>query len=374
MIFAKNVLVFIPNDSRAGGSDEVLFQIAKHYAEKGANVYVLFLTRMRFGDWSELEKLPNVHFYHNNSGRELGGVIPSLRNVFRLQHINFDYVYASNPHTISFLGILKITGVIKTKHFVGREMTSVFLRFSGRRLWPFRIHHSLGYRALDCLVCQSEEMKQQFIKGTPSIAKLVHPTVVPNPVNRREMDERSNQGQDFTVSFENQTIVSAGRFITEKGFDLLIEAYDKLRKDEHYGDVQLLILGDGTERETLEKIVNDKGLEGKVLMPGMSKNVYPYFKRATACVVSSRIEGFPNVLLQMMSQCNRVVSTTCAGGVDQIEGLITCQPDSSEALYHAIKQSFEMKDSSKNRELFDQELQSRNIDNFVAKIEAAVER
>ena len=57
----SNILVFIPNDSRVGGSDEVLFQIANYYASHGADVYILFLTKIRFGDWQVLEGLPNVH-------------------------------------------------------------------------------------------------------------------------------------------------------------------------------------------------------------------------------------------------------------------------------------------------------------------------
>ena len=83
------------------------------------------------------------------------------------------------------------------------------------------------------------------------------------------------------------------------------------------------------------------------------------------------MEGFPNVLLQMMSQCDNVVSTICAGGIDQIAGLITCEPNNVDALYQAIKLSLETEDTAKNRPLFDQELESRSISSFIAKIELA---
>ena len=168
--------------------------------------------------------------------------------------------------------------------------------------------------------------------------------------------------------------MSAGRFINEKGFDLLIEAFDRLQREAAFQDVKLLILGDGAGRQTLESMVKQRRLQSKVLLPGMSENVYPYFKRATLCVISSRMEGFPNVLLQMMSQCDNVVSTVCAGEIDQIAGLITCEPNNVDALYQAIKHALETKDTAKNRPLFDQELEYRSIDNFITSIELAVNK
>lgn len=367
-----NILVFIPNDSRAGGSDEVLFQIARYYTQKNANVYVLFLTKIRFGDWQELEKFPNVQFYSNRSLRELYGVIPTLINVFRLRKILFDYVFSSNPHTADFLGQLRMFGILKTKFLIGREHCSVFLRFSGRKLCMYNLHYHLGYRALNCLICQSKEMKAQFIEGVPSIARKINPTVIPNPVNLAEMREKGSKEMDYPYSFQNRTIVSAGRFVKEKGFDLLIEAFYLLQKDETFHDVRLLILGDGPDRAILESSIKQKGLHEVVFLPGMSKNIYPYFKRATLCVISSRIEGFPNVLLQMMSQCDNIVSTSCAGDIDQIKGLLTCAPYSAEALHQSIKRALESKKSAKNRQLFDQELERRSIANFITNIEAAV--
>lgn len=374
---ASNILVFIPNDSRAGGSDEILFQIANHYAIHAANVYIMFLTKIRFGDWCVLEGLSNVHFYSNSSSRELGGVFPTLVNVFRLRRIRFDYVFTSNPHTASFLGLLRMVGVLKTKHFIGREISSIFLRFTGWKLRSYKLYYRLGYRALDCLICQTEEMKQQFIEGTPSIAKRVNPVVIPNPVNPSEMKAKALKALDFSIPCQGRLVVSAGRFINEKGFDLLIEAFDMLQKSTELQDVHLLVLGDGAERQNLEKSIKRKGLQDKVLLPGMSKNVYPYFKRATLCVISSRIEGFPNVLLQMMSQCNNVVSTKCAGGIERIKGLKTCEPYNAKALYEAIKKALETNNTAntaKNRHLFDQELEKRSIDSFVAAIESAVKK
>jgi hypothetical protein len=80
-------------------------------------------------------------------------------------------------------------------------------------------------------------------------------------------------------------------------------------------------------------------------------------------VVSSRIEGFPNVLLQMMSQNNNVVSTTCAGDIDKIRDVVICKPNNVLELKFAIETSLAR--NNNNRTSFDNYLKSRSINEFM---------
>src|SRR5690606_20880375 len=114
----------------------------------------------------------------------------------------------------------------------------------------------------------------------------------------------------------NNFIVTAGRLIHEKGYDILINAFAELK--EKYPDLKLIILGYGDLKQELIYLATSLNIEQDVIFWGFVENVYPFFKKAKACVISSRVEGFPNVLLQMMSQNSNVVSTTCAGGIDTI--------------------------------------------------------
>jgi len=109
-------------------------------------------------------------------------------------------------------------------------------------------------------------------------------------------------------------------------------------------------------------------LESSVFLPGFVQNVYPFFKYAKVCVVSSRIEGFPNVLLQMMSQNNNVVATKCAGGIAEINGLFLAETNSIESLELAINSCLAA-DNSVNEKAFKQNLEERSIDNCIKRIE-----
>ena len=113
-------------------------------------------------------------------------------------------------------------------------------------------------------------------------------------------------------------------------------------------------------------LIDKLNLVEEVLLYGFVKNVYPYFKNATVCVVSSRVEGFPNVLLQMMSQNSKVVSTTCAGGIENIPGVQISETNNIKNLEDAITTS--LNSSKDNRALFDEFLQSRDISSFMATV------
>lgn len=361
----KHVLISLPNDCRMGGSDEVLFQIAQFYAQRGDCVYVLFITKMRFGDWDVLRKFDNVVFLDTNGHREREGLYRYLCNILYLRRVHFEYVYVSNYNIAGLLGRIRLLRLLKTKYLISREMNSCFLRFRGLKLSIIRLYHKLGYRAIDLLICQTEDMKRQFIEGTPKLAVGLRIETIHNPINRAEIQEKSTQ--DHVNLDENyEYVVAAGRLVQEKGWDILIRAFAQLYLS--YPKLRLIILGEGVLRRDLELLISSLRLEKVIRLFGRVNNVYPYFRRAYMCVVSSRIEGFPNVLLQMMSQCDRVVSTLCAGDIDKIAGLVTCPPNDEHALLEAMKYALSMSVSG-IREFFDEELNSRSIDHFISKCE-----
>src|SRR5690606_28231306 len=184
----------------------------------------------------------------------------------------------------------------------------------------------MGYSGVDLLISQTTEMKNQMIKHNQKIFRKVKIEVIPNPV------DFSAVSIDNNLTFERKTIVSAGRLIKIKGFDILIKAFSQLETK----DYNLIILGEGDERVNLEKLIRELNLENRVFLPGFTKDVYSYFHHASICVVSSIKEGFPNVLLQMMSQNNNVVTTLCAGDIDQIKGLVFAQSNDVDSLTKAL--------------------------------------
>lgn len=272
------------------------------------------------------------------------------------------YVIVSSAVYInSWLGILKHIGFLKST-LVFRESTSIFLRYGGLKKASYQLAYRAGYTAADLIICQTTEMRNQFIEHNPFIptGKVA---VLTNPINLKTV---SYKGNNATCDLENDKyLCAAGRLIPVKGFNSLIIAFKKISDD--FPDLKLIILGEGPEKDNLLNQIENLRLSDRVILMGFVENPYPYFKNAQACIVSSLKEGFPNVLLQMMVLNNHVLSTRCAGGVETIPGIVTIEPDNTEELASGLKQVLNTKDAG-TRYLFDVYLNNRNPELYLKEI------
>lgn len=354
------IAIFLPSGN-LGGAEQVLLQIANYYAKQNAHVYVYLMTNLGAEDFSaRLE--PNVNLININAGRELVGSIRLLMHFIGKHKRNkgFDYAFTSHIHLNAFISLLRKFSIISVKKHVARESTMIFSRFKGLRLKLYNTLYDIGYGGVDLVVCQTQLMRKSLLRNKPRLnAKKV--IVVNNPITILDSSHVL-----INPLIDKQYIVAAGRLIPEKGFDVLIASFMLLRHT--HKRLELVILGNGVMKESLMLQVRSLGLEQYIHLIGHVDDVYSYFKFSACCVVSSRIEGFPNVLLQMMMVNDAVVSTTCAGGIEKIEGLQVCPVNDENALASKINVALGS-DNSPNRPLFDSFLKENNIESFIGNIE-----
>ncbi|MGI9550960.1 MAG: glycosyltransferase [Aurantibacter sp.] len=353
------ILIVLPNDS-LGGAEQYLKMVANYH--KRDKVEILFLRKVGSDKWNDVSNSITKTYLHQTSYNL--GILSFIKRLLFKKRTRYDRIYSSHIYITGLLGILISFGLLKKTHFIARESTSNFTRFKGAKLRKYKMTYALGYRHIDLLICQTDFMREQLLKGFPKIKKRTEVIVLENPIDISLI--RSKENGPFEYEPPEKFIVSAGRLIPEKGFDILIGAFAAVKDD--FPDVELLILGEGDERENLTLLAKNYDVENRVHMPGNVNNVYPYFKKAALCVVSSRIEGFPNVLLQMMSQNNDVLSTLCAGGIENIEGVVTIPADSKGHLTESMRTTL-LRDTAQNRQSFDSFLGKRGIDNFMTTLQ-----
>ncbi len=141
--------------------------------------------------------------------------------------------------------------------------------------------------------------------------------VIYNPIVTPEMFEKSAAALDHAwfKNGEPPVVLAVGRLTGQKGFDVLLQAFARVRKNH---SARLLILGEGEERPGLERLVKDLGLEEAVSLPGFVSNPYAYMAQAAVFVLSSRWEGLPTVMVEALSLGTPIVATDCPSGPREI--------------------------------------------------------
>ena len=354
----KRIMICSLNDAM-GGAEQVLKMIAMYYSGQGYCIDVFFLTKSRGNLWQNIPD--NINLYYTGAVKESKGFFQLYKNI-KKRECEYEYCYTSHIYMNSFIGILRGLKLIRIKHFIGRDSRSYFLVERGLKRIISNFLINIGYRNLDLLISQTKEMESQFVRNKKKLSEKIKIKTIPNPVNINTFEQIGQSNR--IIESEEKIIISAGRLIKIKGFDILIEAFHKL----NFNNYKLIILGDGEERKNLERLIQSLNLQGRIELIGFVDNVYPYFKQAKMCIVSSIREGFPNVLLQMMSQNTKVVSTLCAGGIEDIQGVFTCRPNNAAALSIQMETCLNT-DTNGNRALFDKELSNRSIDTFIEKID-----
>ena len=222
-------------------------------------------------------------------------------------------------------------------YYIARETTVVsygLQSYRFPRLW--KMLYCWFYSNHDLAVCQSRAMQTDLTEQFDLPASKT--VVINNPIDINRICQKKLEAIEYPV-VGNETIklVAAGRMSAEKGFDLLIEAI-ALLNNKH---IHLCLLGEGPLENELKQLAKRKGLADQTHFAGFQANPYAWFAKADAFVLSSRYEGFPNVLLEALACGTPVIATPAPGGtreiLENIDGCMIAESVTATALADAIK-------------------------------------
>ena len=174
-----------------------------------------------------------------------------------------------------------------------------------------RLMLALFYRFPARVVAVSQGVQEELRKSLHMApARLAH---IPNPLVLRPPEESGALPADLPSRF----ILFVGRLDWHaKGLDVLLDAYAALPA----GRPPLLLVGDGADRGKVEEQAARLGLTQEVRLLGWVRDPRPFYQRASVFVMSSRFEGWSNVLMEAMGEGCLVAGTACPYGPPEILG------------------------------------------------------
>ncbi len=296
----KISIIFILPDLETGGAERIVMTLANHLPREKFKPKIMLLRKE--GGYLRYVK-DDVEIIDLNTERIRHSIRPILKEIRKRKP---DIVFSGFGEVNAYLSLF-IKLFPKTK-FIARETNVVSEHVTRKEI---RFFYKF-YNSYKNIICQSDDMAQDLLKNFDIKSNKI--VKINNPVDFDFIDEKlksSQRPETFKSNFKN--VVAIGNLSSRKGFDNLLKVFSRLKNE----NILLHILGDGRDKEMLHEMKELLGLKN-VTFHGRQENPYQFLKFADLFVLSSRYEGFPNVLLEAGACGTFSLANNCPGGINEI--------------------------------------------------------
>ncbi|HWG38947.1 MAG TPA: glycosyltransferase, partial [Candidatus Acidoferrales bacterium] len=247
-----------------------------------------------------------------------------------------DVVFSNICHMNLALLLVRPLFPRSTRVLVGESTTlSAYLRQATRRPKTWSALYRWLYKRADKITCLSDAIKNDLAaQFAVPLEKLIR---IYNPMDW-EMVRAASQLGGNPFAGEGPHLVAAGRFVREKGIDLLLDAMPGVLT--HFPQARLTLLGDGPLEEELKQQAQRLGVGESVNFAGLQQNPWRYFRHANLVVVPSRLDGLPYVAVEALAVGTPIIATDCPGGIreltDKSKWIVLVAPENPKALAEGI--------------------------------------
>ena len=294
----KTILFILP-DLNQGGAERVITTLCNE------------LDRTKFCPKLVLFKMEGYYLNHLKKDVEIIEL-----NVERIRYSIFKIVPLINKlqPNIVFTGWGEISAFLspliplfkKTK-FITRETNVVSQHVTRKEiLFFYRFYNNFHQ-----IIAQSDDMKNDLVKNFRISENRI--VKINNPVDFDLINQMKSQKINLGFDKGYKNIVVIGNLSPRKGFDLLLKVMNELKEEK----IKLTILGDGAFKDELLQQKNELKLDN-VTFQGNVANPFVYLNAADLFILSSRYEGFPNVLLEAGACGMYSLANNCPGGINEI--------------------------------------------------------
>lgn len=321
-------ICFVVSSLQGGGAERVISLLANGLSSKGNCVSIICLTRHKI--FYDISEKVNIIFL-SEPKKSMNIIQGCARNLIKIYKLARSLYLMETSVTVSFITQINLIAIFANL-FVRKPL--IISERANPRQDPIRnvlkMLRKLVYRFSSALVVQSSFAEKYFTDFGVPLYKILNPVAMTPSLS--------------TSHSRMEVVLGVGRLSHEKGFDQLIKAFAKA----NIPNWQLWIVGDGYDRQELEQLSQDLGIDKNVTFWGMQKNISYFYEKAGIFVLPSRHEGFPNALCEAMVAGMPVVAYDCDAGPSELianncNGILI-KPGQIALLANAIKHLADNKD------------------------------
>ena len=321
-------IAFVVPHLGGGGAERSTLAIARGLLERGYSVDILYLyDRVAYKDEipPEARIFVLAHETAPFSGRAFQ--LPSklgfrTRLALRRRHLVHaqwvaDYLDRRKPDVLfPSVGSAKIASLLAIQCSDHKPSLSPIVRCDvrSRKRRYYRLYQHL-FPLADHVVGVSQGVTAGVVRdlGVPKsrVSTIYNPVITKDLFDKTE----ANPSHPWFSADGPPIVLAAGRLARAKNYPVLLRAFATASKRRQ---LRLIILGTGSWRSRLERLVRRLGLSESVSMPGWEPNPFALMSRASLFAHASRWEGLSGVLIQAMACGCPCVSTDCLSGCDEI--------------------------------------------------------
>jgi len=300
----KTKIYFIIPTLFAGGAERIISFVAENLSIDKFDVKLIVIGFEKDSKYD----VSNINVIFLNKSRVLFALFSIIKILNKEKP---QIVVSSISHLNTMMGLLSIF-FRKTK-FVGRHSTiskvASNYRTNKTKSWLkfFAFLFDYGTRKLDYIICQSSDMKNDFLdcyKYNPD-----HIWIIRNPITKEESNKTIKQKNNNQV----KKLITIGRFRKIKGQLRLLDVLSKLKIPFEY-----TIIGDGEYNDKIFSKIKELNLEDKINHIKHTNNVYEHLAKHDMFLQGSYSEGFPNTLLESCVVGTPVIAFNAPGGTKEI--------------------------------------------------------
>jgi glycosyltransferase involved in cell wall biosynthesis len=320
MQIAWKKIIFVVPSLSGGGAERVASILHKslHQSDPGLEIILVL-----FQEEPTDAIAPNTRVLFLNVHAQ-GGICYRLTKFVRVIHRLYQIFTREAPCVIlSFMDYSNIVSLIANR-LAGRKnrlVISVHTRPSAQtRIYASNILRVVGwlipllYNQADAVVAVTRDVGEDLAKNFRVDGSRVR--IINNPIPIEKIRRLSGEAvSDPVFHGQDPVILYVGRLSREKGVDILVRAFARVRRK---AGAKLVIVGEGNEEKTLRQLTRDLGIEAEVFFLGYKDNPYTYMRCSTVFVLPSHYEGLSTVIIESMACGVPVVSTRSFRDIEEI--------------------------------------------------------